>query len=356
MKKIILPMAAVALMTACSDVNEIANFAAAQAGASSSSVAATPVANSSSDAAVLPGVSSSDAVLPTDLSSSSVDVLPGASSSSVGSLPEVSSSSTGAAQFSYAVPTLTELDPTKEYSFYGAELSGRDQFKYGRFEARMKMAAISGSVSSMFVYYDNSWEKGEQPWNEIDIEVLGKAPSSWQSNIITREGDPSIKANTSSESKPLHDFGFDATQDFHLYAIVWTPEYVSWEIDSVEVRRDILGGAHGTHADADQVAFLTEDQSLRFNLWVSKSSAWTGKWAGGVGLPVEQQIDYVRVYSYDAATKGFTMLWQDDFDGEDIDPQHWGKGDWEMERVNLRPDNVIVENGVCRLILDYEAN
>ena len=68
------------------------------------------------------------------------------------------------------------------------------------------------------------------------------------------------------------------------------------------------------------------------------------------------KIDYVRVYSYDAATKGFTMLWQDDFNGEDLDPEHWDRGNWEMERVNLRPDNVLVENGVCRLILDYEAN
>ena len=345
MKKILIPMAAMAFFAACSDSNDSSFPAAPVAGASSSSEA-TPVAE----------LSSSDAsVLPTDLSSSSVDVL-GVSSSSVDALPAVSSSSNGASQFTYVVPKLTALDPTKEYTFYGAELSGRVQFKYGRFEARMKMAAISGSVSSMFLYYDDSWEKGEKPWNEIDIEVLGKAADKWQSNIITREGTPSIKSNTSSESKPLHDFGFDATQDFHLYAIVWTPEYVSWEIDSVEVRRDVIGGSRGTHADADQVAFLTKEQSLRFNLWASKSAAWTGKWNNGIGLPIEQQIDYVRVYSYDAATKGFTMLWQDNFDGEDLDPQHWARGDWEMERVMLRRDNVIVENGVCRLIMDYEAN
>ena len=349
MKKILIPMVAVGLFAACSDVNENLNFANAanQPTATSSSEAVLPPAGESS--------SSDAAVLPIDLSSSSVAVLPELSSSS-DAAPALSSNSTGAAQFTYTVPTLTELDPSKTYSFYGAELSGKVQFKYGRFEARMKMAAISGSVSSMFLYYDDSWEKGEKPWNEIDIEVLGKAPDKWQSNIITREGDPSIKSNTSTESKPLHEFGFDATQEFHLYAIVWTPEYVSWEIDSVEVRRDILGGAHGTHADADQVAFLTEDQTLRFNLWASKSTAWTGAWNKGIGLPVEQQIDYVRVYSYDAATKGFTMLWQDDFNGEDIDYDRWGRGDWEMERVNLRPDNVIVENGVCRLILDYEAN
>ena len=359
MKKIILPVAAVALMTACSDVNEIANFAAAQGGASSSSVATTPVANSSSDAAVLPvGVSSSDVVPPTGLSSSSVDVLPGVSSSSVGTLPAVSSSSvaSAAAQFTYAVPPLTALDPTKEYTFYGAELTGVEQVKYGRFEARMKMAAISGSVSSMFLNYDNSWMKGEEPWNEIDIEVLGKDPTSWQSNILTREGDPSINGLTASESKPLHAFGFDATKDFHLYAIIWTPEYVAWEIDSVEVRRDTLGMSRGKHADADQVAFLTEMETLRFNLWVSKTPSWTGKWDGGIGLPVEQQIDYVRVYAYDPATKGFTLSWQDDFDGEDIDPNRWTAGDWEMERVTYRRSNLVVENGVCRLILDYEAN
>ncbi len=366
MKKIFIPMVAAAFLAACSEDNS-SPIIPPSAEVSSSSVAVVPPASSetvaapTSSAVVAPASSetaaptSSNAVVPT----SSEVATPTSSAAAPASSAAVPTSSAAVVppnpQFTYAVPTLTELDATKKYSFYGAELTGLDQFKYGRFEARMKMAAISGSVSSMFLYYDNSWEKGVEPWNEIDIEVLGKAPNSWQSNIITREGDASIKSNTASESKPLHDFGFDATQDFHLYAMIWTPEYVAWEIDSVEIRRDTLGMSRGTHADADQVKFLTENQSLRFNLWASKSAAWTGKWAGGIGLPVEQQIDYVRVYSYDAATKTFALKWQDDFDGEDVDPKHWSRGDWEMERVNLREYNVIVEQGVCRLILDYEA-
>jgi hypothetical protein len=368
MKKIFIPMVAAAFLAACSEDNS-SPIIPPSAEVSSSSVAVVPPASSetvaapTSSAVVAPASSetaaptSSNSVVPT----SSEVATPTSSAAAPASSAAVPTSSAAVVppnpnpQFTYAVPTLTELDATKKYSFYGAELTGLDQFKYGRFEARMKMAAISGSVSSMFLYYDNSWEKGVEPWNEIDIEVLGKAPNSWQSNIITREGDASIKSNTASESKPLHDFGFDATQDFHLYAMIWTPEYVAWEIDSVEIRRDTLGMSRGTHADADQVKFLTENQSLRFNLWASKSAAWTGKWAGGIGLPVEQQIDYVRVYSYDAATKTFALKWQDDFDGEDVDPKHWSRGNWEMERVNLREDNVIVEQGVCRLILDYEA-
>ena len=160
MKKILIPMVAVAFLAACSD--EDTNFAAppsANATVSSSSEAQLPPTDLSSSSVLPVGdLSSSSVVLP-ELSSSSVEALPGVSSSSVDALPGVSSSSNGASQFTYVVPKLTALDPTKKYSFYGAELTGLDQFKYGRFEARMKMAALSGTVSSMFVYYDNSWLK-----------------------------------------------------------------------------------------------------------------------------------------------------------------------------------------------------
>ena len=175
MKKILIPMVAVAFLAACSD--EDTNFAAppsTNATVSSSSEAQLPPTDLSSSSVLPVGdLSSSSVVLP-ELSSSSVEALPGVSSSSVDALPGVSSSSNGASQFTYVVPKLTALDPTKKYSFYGAELTGLDQFKYGRFEARMKMAALSGTVSSMFVYYDNSWLKEDEPWNEIDIEWLGK--------------------------------------------------------------------------------------------------------------------------------------------------------------------------------------
>lgn len=243
------------------------------------------------------------------------------------------------------------FDPTKQYTFYGAELTGKEKFLYGRFEARMRMAATSGTVSSMFLNYDLAWKKGTEPWNEIDIEVLGKDPTKWQSNILTRVPDPDIDGLTSSEQ--IHDFNYDATQGFHLYAIIWTPDYIAWEIDSVEVRRDTLGMSRGKHADGDQVAFMTEEQSLRFNLWASKTPSWTGKFTGE-GLPVEQHIDYVRVYAYDPATKGFTLSWQDDFDGDWFDTKRWSAGNWEMENVMYRNLNIRVENGLVKLRLDYE--
>jgi len=251
------------------------------------------------------------------------------------------------------------VENVNDYNYYGAELTGRDQFTYGRFEARMKMVSIPGSVSSMFLYYDPSYLLADEPWNEIDIEILGKNPGEWQSNLITREPnvinpDGTEKKNSKQTSEFVTGFGFDATADFHLYAMIWTPEYISWEIDSVEVRRDVYGMEHKT--THDQVAYMTKEQSLRFNLWAAKSAAWVGKFTGAelADGPQEQVIDYVRVYKYDVATKTFTVDWQDDFEGTALDPTHWSAGDWNMEKTDLSEDNVVVEGGYCKLRMTRE--
>lgn len=254
---------------------------------------------------------------------------------------------------------------TAAYKYYGAELSGTDQFLYGRFEARMKMVSVPGTVSSMFLYYDNSYMLEDEPWNEIDIEILGKNPGEWQSNLITREVDyfdetlGRMKKSAKQTTEGVTGFGFDATKDFHLYAMIWTPEYISWEIDSVEVRRDVIGLPAPTTKQPkhDQVAFMTEEQTLRFNLWAAKSKAWVGQFTGEelADGPQVQWIDYVRVYDYDPATKGFTLNWQDDFDGTTLDRNHWTAGNWDMEYVKLSKDNVVVEDGYCKLLMTRVA-
>ena len=247
--------------------------------------------------------------------------------------------------------SVTEVGDYDNYKYFGAELSGRNQFTYGRFEARMKMVSVSGSVSSMFLYYDPSYKLGSEPWNEIDIEVLGTNPGSWQSNLITRYPDEEGKKNQKIFSEYVTGFGFNSTEDFHLFAFIWTPEYISWEIDSVEIRRDVLG------MDKGQVEYMTLQQTLRFNLWASNTPAWTGKFTGAelASGPVAQEIDYVRIYNYDKDSKTFSLAWQDDFDGTTLNTSRWSKGNWEMERVMLSPDNVVVEDGKCKLLLSRVA-
>ncbi len=55
--------------------------------------------------------------------------------------------------------------------YRGAEYRTRQAFTYGRFEVRMKSAAVSGMLASFFTYAEIS---SLSEWNEIDIENMGR--------------------------------------------------------------------------------------------------------------------------------------------------------------------------------------
>lgn len=227
-----------------------------------------------------------------------------------------------------------------EYNYYGAELYTKETFKYGRFEAKMKMAYAPGCISSMFLYYNDSYMGGGKPWNELDIEVIGKDKNSFQTNIIS--GSSSSKVT----SEQIHPLSYPVNEDYHVYAMEWTPDYAAWSVDGKEVRRTAVGDAKG------QIAALVENQSLRFNLWASSSTSWVGK-LNSKDIPVTQYIDYVKVYSYDEEAKTFSELWTDDFDS--FDSSRWSRGNWSMELVTEKVANVVVEDGVLQLRLTKEA-
>jgi len=234
----------------------------------------------------------------------------------------------------------------KDYA--GAELYTKESYMYGRVEARMYMAAGSSLVSSMFLYYDFSYKGKGEPWVEIDMEVLGKSPSSFQSNIISGTLEKKIT------SEKIHALAVATNAVYHTFAFEWTPTYVAWFVDSVEVRR-----AETNVSDPKgQVAALTKAQSLRFNLWSSEDPDWVGAFDEAI-LPVNQYINWVKVYSYTpgAGSNGsdFSLLWTDDFDT--FDDNRWGTGNWTFEknRVDFTPDNINVQNGTLIISLTKAA-
>jgi hypothetical protein len=224
----------------------------------------------------------------------------------------------------------------KEYK--GGELFTQQEYKYGKFEARMKMAAASGTVSSMFLYQNGSEIADGRPWVEVDIEVLGKQPNSFQSNIITG------KAGAQITSEKFHDVNPAADQDFHTYAIEWTPNYVRWTVDGVEVRKTVGG----------QVSNLTGTQGLRFNLWSSTNESWVDPFDPSK-LPLYQFINWVKVYEYKPGQgdngSDFKLQWTDDF--KTFDANRWSKGDWTFDgnRVDISPSNIYAKDGMVIIAL-----
>lgn len=106
--------------------------------------------------------------------------------------------------------------------YSGAELRSRDFYSYGRYEVNMKAIKNDGVVSSFFTYTGPS---DKQPWDEIDVEILGKDTTKVQFNYFT---------NGKGNHEKLYDLGFDASEDFHTYAFEWRKDSITWYVDGVE--------------------------------------------------------------------------------------------------------------------------
>jgi endo-1,3-1,4-beta-glycanase ExoK len=109
--------------------------------------------------------------------------------------------------------------------FSGAEYRTLDTFGQGRFEVRMRAAKGSGIVSSFFVFTGS-------PWDEIDVEILGKDTTQVQFNYFV---------GGVGGHERLIDLGFDAAADFHTYAFDWRADGIDWYVDGV-LEHSVTGG------------------------------------------------------------------------------------------------------------------
>lgn len=222
--------------------------------------------------------------------------------------------------------------------YKGAEIYSNDSWLYGRYEIRMRVAKGGGILSTFFTYKNQSEVEGNF-WEEIDIEVFGKNnANAWQSNIILGSTRPTI------QSHEKHEVDGSLGDAYHTYVLEWTPDYVAWFLDGVEVRR-IIG--------TSTVTSLTSPQSARMNIWASESVEWTGEWDDSV-LPVYQFVNYVEYKAYNSTTKTFEAGWRDDFNT--LDTTRWSKANWTFDsnRVDFAPENLVVKDGILVMALTKE--
>ncbi|MCF7824651.1 MAG: family 16 glycosylhydrolase [Candidatus Marinimicrobia bacterium] len=227
---------------------------------------------------------------------------------------------------------LASLSVITAKDFRGAELRTFESFTYGRFEVKMRSARGSGLLSSFFTYHD-----GGLGWNELDVEILGQKNNEVQFNAITPGQVNHVFTKRTSYSP--HD-------SYHIYAFEWTPEYLAWFIDGVEVHRQT-----GNH-----VQTLIHPQKIMMNIWQSESVSWVGEFDPDI-LPVFAYYDWVKYYSYtpdsgDYGTDGdFTHSWTDDFKVWDQD--RWAKATHTFggNNVDFIHENISFYNGNMILCL-----
>lgn len=107
--------------------------------------------------------------------------------------------------------------------YSGAEFRSKDFYGYGMYEVVMKPIKNDGVVSSFFTY---TGPTDNNPWDEIDIEFLGKDTTKVQFNYYT---------NGKGNHEYLYDLGFDASEDFHTYGFDWQEGKITWYVDGEAV-------------------------------------------------------------------------------------------------------------------------
>ncbi|WP_221075821.1 family 16 glycosylhydrolase [Agarivorans aestuarii] len=222
---------------------------------------------------------------------------------------------------------------------FGAEVYSNDKVLYGKFVVRMKLVSEPGVVSSFFTYDNESWQGNGIPWSEIDFEAIGKTPHQLQTNLITGQ------ANKRKHSEKKHQV--PQLEEFVEYAITWTPNEITWEVDGETIR-------HDTAENSKQVIAMRDiPQSYRMNIWISEAIGWVGRFKAS-SLPLHQVVDWIEYHEYQDNGE-FALTWRDDFDN--FDQKRWGKGDWGFESnlVTFSPNNANIVDGKLVLSLSEEG-
>ncbi|GJP70621.1 hypothetical protein CLOP_g1537 [Closterium sp. NIES-67] len=147
--------------------------------------------------------------------------------------------------------------------FYFAFISG---------DVRCAPGLTSGIVTS---FYMSSLE-GSGIQDEIDFEWLGKNKSQVQTNFYV--------GGVGGREK-LIDLGFDCSQDFHNYAILWSPRQLVWFIDYKAVRVEYNASStlpptkKKSSSPVPSKAFPSKPAFFYASMW-DASSAGNGWWAG----------------------------------------------------------------------------
>ncbi len=223
----------------------------------------------------------------------------------------------------------------KEYK--GAEYRTKEAFLYGRFEVNLKTSFREGMLSSFFTYNDAGGG-----WNEINIEILGRYTNDFQMNPIT-PGQVNHVGHYLMSSSPH--------ADFHTYAFEWTPEYVSWFVDGVEVLRQT--GAH--------IQTLNLPQKIMMNVWIPQYENWVGIFYPDV-LPSFSYYDWVSYYSYTPGTgnygsgNNFSHGWTDEF--TEWDTTRWDKATHTFtgNDCDFIQENAVFNDGKLVLCLTNSTN
>jgi GR25 family glycosyltransferase involved in LPS biosynthesis len=180
----------------------------------------------------------------------------------------------------FRMTLLKEKSTQKEYT--SASIVTKKSYHYGRFEVQVKPLKGDGIITAFFLHRND-------PWQEIDFEFLGNDTTKILLNVYYNPGVNGSNYNYGNRGTPIViDLNFDASLEYHEYAIDWEPHEIRWYVDKALV-----------YVRATWEPTPIPDHSMQFfiNTWPSLSAELVGEIVDDL-LPKSSFIKRVKVYSW----------------------------------------------------------
>ena len=187
------------------------------------------------------------------------------------------------------IRALREQDGEREYTSARLTTYGRQSWQYGYFEIRAKLPVGCGSWPALWFLPDDIRQGVRWPLcGEIDmLEHSGRHQGDLFYSLHSQKHNHTLKDGV-QYTTTIHRDG--VSEDFQIYGMEWTPEYVEYFLDGESVC--LYRKTDDTEDQTEKAWPYDKPYYLILNIAV-----------GGLGGPVAEEmlpfvmeVDYVRVY------------------------------------------------------------
>lgn len=185
-----------------------------------------------------------------------------------------------------SVLAVTALENGYE-GYTSARLTTKGLFsvRFGRIDARAKMAEGQGLWSAIWLLGDNIDQVGWPGCGEIDIaEVLGNKTDTAFSTLHYVNSDKKHGEIQFEQPSDISTF----SQDYHVYTFIWSPDSIGFIVDGFKSEQVPIG--------SDMKEFL---RSFHLIVNLAVGGNWPGDPDQTTVFPQSMKIDYIRVFSKD---------------------------------------------------------
>ena len=168
-----------------------------------------------------------------------------------------------------------------------ARMNTREAWKYGYMEARIKLPKGKGTWPAFWMMPTDQ-SLGWPACGEIDImEEVGTHANYTSSSIHCKAYN-----HPNNTQKTKEKFTKGAEDEFHVYALEWTADYMQFYVD---------GSTSGCLRFENDGKGNNDTWPFNKAFYITLNLAWGGSWGGMNGvdesaLPCTMQVDYVRVF------------------------------------------------------------